>query len=212
MSIPCIVLGAGGHAGVLLAVLELCQQPVLGITDARVSLQDSLIQGVKVLGDDQCVLHYSPTTVALVNGLGSIKTTMRRADIFKHFKAVGYSFLSVIHPQSILSVNVILGEGCQVMAGAIINPSAQLGQNVLLNTRAVIEHDCVIADHCHIATGAVLCGGCKVGMGAHIGAGATILQGVEIGEQALIAAGAVVTRAVPAGGRVAGVPARTLRK
>ncbi|EIJ40971.1 sugar O-acyltransferase, sialic acid O-acetyltransferase NeuD family [Beggiatoa alba B18LD] len=206
MSLPCIILGAGGHAGVLLDILKQIQQPILGVTDTQPQAICAL--GLKVLGDDLQVLQYPATAVRLVNGLGSVKTTIRRTDIFQHFQSLGYSFLSVIHPQSIISASVILGEGCQVMAGAVINPYAQIGNNVLINTRTVIEHDCVIADHCHIATGAVLCGGCKVGTGAHIGAGTTVLQGVEIGEQALIAAGAVVTRAVPAYTRVAGVPAR----
>jgi len=41
-----------------------------------------------------------------------------------------------------------------------------------------------------------------------IGAGAIILKGVRVGQGAIIAAGAVVTKDVPAGGKVAGVPAR----
>lgn len=46
---------------------------------------------------------------------------------------------------------------------------------------------------------------------ASIGSGATILCGVTIGERAIIGAGSVVTKDVPAGGVVAGNPARLLR-
>lgn len=46
---------------------------------------------------------------------------------------------------------------------------------------------------------------------ASIGSGATILCGVTIGERAIIGAGSVVTKDVPAGGVVAGNPAKLLR-
>jgi UDP-2-acetamido-3-amino-2,3-dideoxy-glucuronate N-acetyltransferase len=51
----------------------------------------------------------------------------------------------------------------------------------------------------------------RVGDGASLGSGSVILGGVTVGEGALVGAGAVVTKDVPAGGTVAGVPARIIR-
>jgi acetyltransferase-like isoleucine patch superfamily enzyme len=51
-----------------------------------------------------------------------------------------------------------------------------------------------------------------IGRRASIGTGAVVMCGVRVGEGALVGAGAVVTRDVPAGGTVAGVPARILAR
>lgn len=50
----------------------------------------------------------------------------------------------------------------------------------------------------------------SIGKGAFLGACAIIMPGVEIGDNAVVGAGAVVTRDVPAGGRVAGAPAKPI--
>ncbi|MDL2246939.1 class I tRNA ligase family protein [Methanobrevibacter sp. OttesenSCG-928-K11] len=48
--------------------------------------------------------------------------------------------------------------------------------------------------------------------GAWIGTAATILPGVTIGENSIVAAGAVVTKDVPSNSKVAGVPAKIIKK
>ncbi len=205
---PVILLGAGGHASVLLELLQLFDYLVIGATDSNVERQQQRWRTTQIIGSDECVLQYAPHEVMLVNGLGSVDSTLRRQQLFERFKTLGYCFLSLIHPSAIVSSSAVIGEGCQILAGAIVNSYAQLADNVLINTRAVIEHDCQIASHCHVASGAVLCGGVQLASGAHVGTGATVIQGIQVGTQSIIAAGAVVTQSVAAGKLVKGVPAR----
>jgi UDP-perosamine 4-acetyltransferase len=161
-----------------------------------------------VLGGDDVVSEFPPSEIQLVNGLGSVGLPVKRQQIFERFKGMGYRFATVIHPSAVLSSDVELGEGAQVIAGVVIQPGSRIGINSIINTSASVDHDCIIADHVHIAPGVTLSGGVKVGECSHIGTGATLIQGISIGSACLVAAGAVVTKDIADGAMVRGVPAR----
>lgn len=210
MSLPLIVIGAGGHAKVLLAALLCAGRSVDGLTDADAAKMGVNVLGVPVLGDDRKIREFAPGTVRLVNGVGSVRVAALRRQVYENFRQSGYCFEQVIHPSAVVATDVVLGEGVQIMAGAVLQPGCQVGENAIINTRATVDHDCLIGRHAHISPGAVLCGNVVIGDGSHIGAGATVIQGVSIGRACMVAAGAVVLRDLPDGVTVAGVPAKEL--
>lgn len=204
-----IILGAGGHAKVLLdALLKSASIVVEGLTDANPAKWGERLLGKPVLGDDTILEKYDPGSVQLVNGLGGIGPSGKRREIFETYSVLGYSFLRVIHPSAVIGSEVFLDEGVQVMAGAIIQPGCRVHRNAIVNTRASVDHDCTIGAHVHLAPGVTLSGGVMVKEGSHIGTGATVIQGICIGSNSRVAAGAVVVRDVADGEKVAGVPAR----
>jgi len=210
MTRPVIVLGAGGHAKVLIDALQACSVPVWGILDNDLAKQGGEILGVPVRGTDEKLSDWAPHEVLLVNALGSIEAPLPRANLYQRMRARGYSFLSVVHPSAVVSPHARLGEGVQIMAGAVVQAGARLGDDSLVNTGARIDHDCVLDEHVHVAPGVTLSGEVTVGGHTHIGTGATVIQGIHIGSRCLVAAGAVVIHHVPDGTRVAGVPAREI--
>ena len=210
MTKPVIVIGGGGYARVLIEALLCCGNEILGFTEVDTARPADHRLGIPMLGDDDAVLSYAPDAVRLVNGVGSTGDVAARRAVFEKLSAQGYHFANVTHPSAVTARNLVLGEGAQVMAGAILQPGCRVGDNAIINSGARIDHDCVIGDHAHIAPGAVLCGQVTVGAGAHVGAGSTIVQRLEIGVGSLVAAGAVIVRTVAAGTRVAGVPARVM--
>lgn len=209
MTQPVIVLGAGGHAGVLLACLELQGLKVIGLTDINPAAQE--IRGVPVIGTDEAVLRYHPDRIRLVNGLGSTSLPLVRTMLFERMKREGYHFVSVIHPSAIIAADAAWGEGTQIMAGVIIQPGCRLGDNCILNTGTALDHDCRLGHHVHLAPRVTLSGGVKIGEGVHVGTGAVVIQGIEIGDSCLIGAGSVVIDKVPANTKVMGVPAREVK-
>lgn len=207
-ALPIIVLGAGGHARVLLDALQQLNVPVIGVTDLNPEKWGTKLLGVQVLGDDEHLATYSSAEVLLVNGLGSVGTNQERNSLFMKFKNKGFSFFSIMHPRACITPRVQLGEGVQIMAGAVIQTGAAIGSNTIINTCTTIDHDCIIGEGVHIAPGVTISGATSIGNGTFIGAGTTIIQGVSIGDGCLIGAGSMVLRDVPSRCLSYGVPAR----
>jgi len=208
LSKPIIIIGAGGHAKVLIDALKLLGAPILGISEQNLAKVNSELLGVPVICKDAELEKYPPEGVNLVNGLGGVKDTSLRREVFKRFKMLGYAFSQVIHPSAVISANAALAEGVQVMAGAIIQAGVRVSENVVINTKTSVDHDCQIGSHVHLAPGVTVCGNVKIGDSVHVGSGATIIQGIIVGPHCLIGAGTLVQKNVPAGATVIGVPGR----
>src|SRR3989338_8315797 len=208
----CVLLGGGGHARVVMDAMQAAGMALpIGILDNDPARQGTMLLGVRVLGGDELLADLVRDGVTyFAMGLGGIGDNRPRRQVFERAHAAGLIALTVCHPSAVCSSQVSIGEGCVLLARAVVNPGTILGANVIINTGAIVEHDCAIGDHAHVATGATLCGSVRVGAGAHIGAGATVRQGMMVGEGAIVGAGAVAVRDVAPWTVVTGVPARRL--
>lgn len=205
-----IVIGGGGHAKVLIdSILSSGFYQIEGILDMKFRPGEKVL-GFPVLGGDEYLDKFIRNDFLLAIGIGSIESDGRRKIIYEKLKKTGFRFPTIIHNSANVSKSVALQDGVQVMAGAIIQPEAQIGENSIINTGSIIEHNCLIAPHCHIAIGAALAGNVSVGKCSHIGMGAKILQGVKIGDYVTVGAGAVVINEVEDGKTVVGVPAKEI--
>jgi sugar O-acyltransferase (sialic acid O-acetyltransferase NeuD family) len=208
-----VILGAGGHARVLIDLLLRTGTPKpVAVVDRDRSLIGREILGVPVVGDDAALADFDPRYVVLVNGVGSVRSTAARRDLYVRCRELGCEFATLVHPTAVLGSGVELGHGAQVLATAVVNTGAYLGENCIINTAAVIEHDCRIGAHAHVASGATLAGGVTLQPGVHVGAGATLIQGVTVGARTVVGAGAVVIGDLAEDTVAVGVPARALAK
>lgn len=193
---PIIIIGAGGHAKVLIEVLRLCELKILGLLDINKTKGD-LFCGVQVLGNDEDISNFSPDEVVLVNAVGSFSGSDLRCKVAKIFRDKGYSFKSTIHPASIVASDVSIEEGVQIMAACVLQPGVQIGMDSIINTGVIVDHDCIVGKNCHLSPGVTLSGGVQICDHVHIGTGTSIIQNKIIGANSVIAAASVVYHDVP---------------
>lgn len=215
MSLPLIIVGAGGHAGVVADALLASGRHVLGFTDPDPTRHGRMLCGLPVLGDDSVLDRHTPQTLELANGIGGVGNAHRdvlRRSVQQRLAARGWQFASVRHPAAVVSPFARVGAGVQLLAASVVQAGAEVGEGCIVNTAAVVEHDVVLGAWSHVAPRALVCGGVTLGEGCHIGAGAVVRQGLRLANDTIVGAGAVLIEDCPTGGVLVGVPARVLER
>ncbi|MCL5030122.1 MAG: acetyltransferase [Bacteroidetes bacterium] len=202
-----IVIGGGGHAKVLISVIKKSLQfELAGYVDIN---DQGEILGVKYLGNDSKLDEiFSKGVMNAAIGIGQINVTQKRINVVENMKNIGFTFPPIISIDATVNEDVLIGEGTQILDGAVINSGTRIGRFSIINTKATVEHDCKVGSFCHIATGAVLSGGVEVDDFSMIGSNAVIVQYKKITSNCMIGAGAVVTKDITAEGVYVGNPAR----
>lgn len=199
-----LIIGAGGHGRVVADTAQ-----VIGAWEAVCFLDDKYAgeQGVSlwpIVGASGVWSEYGKDEFAIFVALGDNK---KRLLLFQEIRNAGYSQPSLIHPAATVSPRSLIGEGCILSAGVVVNVGASVADAVIINTGATIDHDCQIGKAVHISPGANLAGGVCVGEASWVGIGACVKQNISIGKHVIIGAGAAVVADIIAGQTVVGVPA-----
>jgi sugar O-acyltransferase (sialic acid O-acetyltransferase NeuD family) len=199
-----VVVGAGGHAKVVISTLQAAGYTVTAAFDDDPAKRGQLLLGVPVKG----ATSELPDTydVEAIVAIGS--NPLRQQMALRFGQAV---WVTVVHPAAYVHPSVKIGPGTVVFAGAVIQPGSVVGAHVIVNTGATIDHDCVVGEYVHLAPGVRLAGDVEVGQGAFVGIGSVVVPGIRIGEWATVGAGGVVVSDLPDGVTAVGIPAKPMK-
>jgi sugar O-acyltransferase (sialic acid O-acetyltransferase NeuD family) len=195
-----VVIGAGGHAKVVISTLTARGTPVAAVVDDDDRKWGTDAQGTRVGRLERARVG---------RGIVGIGDNVQRREMVR---ALSLEWQTVVHPAAYVHPSAKLGRGTVVFAGAVVQPDAVIGEHVIVNTGATVDHDCVIGDFAHLAPGVHLAGAVHVGEGAFLGIGSVVCPGVRIGGWARLGAGAVAIRDLPDGVLAVGVPAIELKR
>ena len=199
-----ILMGAGGHASVLLDIIKINKLNIVGVCDPLL-IKENIKEWheLPVLGDDEYLKDLSNNEYQVINGLGSMPGNNLRSDLQKVIDQKGFNCPSLIHPFTSVSKRADLSKkGLQIMAGAIIQSRSKIMDNVILNSNTSVDHDCIIHKNVSISPGVVICGNVEIEENVFIGCGTKIVNNVKIGRNSTIGAGSLILNDVAEGSKV----------
>ncbi|WII36426.1 acetyltransferase [Paenibacillus thiaminolyticus] len=202
-----IVIGAGGHATVIIDILR--ADPAVDLAGCTSVGGSGCVGGVPVLGDDSILpeLYAQGVHQAFVAiGDNRIRRKMARIAV-----DIGYTLINAISRYAYISPSASLGSGIAIMPGAVVNAEACIQDYAIINTGATVDHESVIGEACHIAPGSHLSGNVRIGEGSFLGTGTQVIDGIAVGAWSVLGAGAVVVRNIPDHCIAVGVPARVIK-
>ena len=212
MSKKIVLLGAGGFAREVLDIFDACNKvsqeyQVLGyIVESQYSSPGVIVNDKPVLGD----FDWFDKHASKVYAVCAVGTPELRLRLVKRAQEYSVRFCSVIHPSSILTRWVTIGEGVVITAGCILTNQIHIGNHVHLNLGCTIGHDVVLDDFVTLAPGVHISGKIKLSTGCYIGTGANIIDNIRIGEWSIVGAGSTIIKDVPANTTVIGVPGKVI--
>lgn len=190
-----VIIGAGLHSNTIVNCIDPKSYIIKGFVDKK-------IKGNKILGTDKYLINIKKKNLQLVNGIYFNFKKNVRIEIFNKFKKIGFKFITVKSQSAIIAKDTFIGEGSQILNGAIINNKVTIGYNSIINTGAIIDHDVDISNHCTISPGSIICGNVKLDENVNIGPGVKIFNGVTIGKNVFIQGGVTVKKNIKSGSKI----------
>ena len=169
---------------------------------------DGKVNGADVYSYDNARKLLSPATQFVI----AVGEPAVRERLFQKVKNDGYSFATLIHPDSYVPETTMVGAGAVIQARVFVSCNGTIGNNVYIQPLVGIGHDCIIGDSSVISSFCSLAGATKVGRESYIGMSSCVREETTIGDYCIIGMASAVHRDVPDGMTAMGNPARVIQR
>jgi sugar O-acyltransferase (sialic acid O-acetyltransferase NeuD family) len=209
-----VIIGAGGFGREVLDVIDACNQadeiyePLGFIVDPQYGTPGTLINNKPILGGfDWLEKHVDDVYVTCGVGPSHL-----RYQLIQRAIAVNCRFINLIHPSTIITRWVTMGQGVIITAGCILTNQIKIGSHVHLNLDCTIGHDVVLQDFVTLAPGVHVSGNVTLGLGCYVGTGANIIEKLQVGDWSIIGAGSAIVKSIPPNTTVVGIPGKIIKE
>lgn len=207
-----IIVGGRGDGTIIASI----------INDCRLAGQD--VECVGFLNDNEKTINDYPVLGGIVNkdwqhldeeilfisALSKVKLGYERHILLKELNIPIKRFATIIHPTSVVSEKVSLGNDVVLMPFSYVGPNVILGDHTKLAVNSYVGHDSVLGNMVYVANNTSVGSYVNIENGAHLGSNSTVLESVNIGKYSVIGIGSVVLRDVKEFSIVAGSPAKLI--
>jgi acetyltransferase EpsM len=207
-----LIVGAGAQAKYILDIVKHCDDyRILNIVDVEDNpdLKNKYLEGVSIVSDLDSVLARTSKSVKIILAHSD---NIKKEMLATKLEEWEFEFISVIHPQTVISSTAKIGKGVIINPNVTIMPYAEIGDHVMIHSHVVIEHDNIIEDFVNIAPGVNLAGYVTLKKGATIFTGANIVPKVTVGSYSVVGAGSTVLDDLPDNCVALGSPAQITKR
>jgi len=199
--------GAAGKAVANIIQQNFPEYNFCGFWDDNITFKEQYLFSKRVIIEYQQLIRDS--NIYLISSIGTSPT---RENVYRYLDELGFSrYISIVHPSVIFNDTIIIGKGCIIYQGVMMDPDVIIKDNVMINKGVSIGHDVIINSHCVLSPNCSIGGNVKIGKSVFIGMNACVKQGTSIGNNVIVGMGAVVLENIPDNAVVVGNPARIIK-
>ncbi|MEE1305134.1 MAG: acetyltransferase [Agathobacter sp.] len=186
-----IIIGNTEHAATISNYIENTGfGEIIGFSVDKEYIDTPEFCGKPVIDLEKLQEKFSSKDIKLIMGIGYKKMGEIKKNIFLRCKEMGFSFENYIHPSAIVSKDVNLGQGNNILEGVIIESGVDMGDCNILFAGVLIGHGSRVGNYNTFAGKTNISGFVDIGNNCMFGINSTVKDNVNIKDYVLIGASA----------------------